>query len=52
MTGLKWFSLESDNAELLAAQEQRLRNAGAAVNPRERIETVDPWGTRVRLLRV
>jgi len=52
-TGLNWFSLEIDNADMLAAQEQRLRAAGAVVTPLgSGIEATDPWGTRVRLVRV
>jgi catechol 2,3-dioxygenase len=52
-TGLNWFSLEIADAELLAAQERKLREAGAQVVPLgDGIEAVDPWGTRVRLLKV
>ena len=52
-TGLAWFSLEIEKPEILQAQEQRLRQAGAAtvVLP-DGIETVDPWGTKVRLIKV
>lgn len=49
-TGLAWFSLQLAKPDLLAAQEQRLRQAGAQiVKLANGIEAVDPWGTRVRL---
>jgi catechol 2,3-dioxygenase len=52
-TGLAWFSLEIAAPELLEAQEQRLRQAGApAAAITNGIETVDPWGTKVRLIKV
>ena len=52
-TGLAWFSLEIAAPEILAAQEQRLRQAGApAVAIADGIETADPWGTKVRLIKV
>jgi catechol 2,3-dioxygenase len=52
-TGLAWFALHVDNQDLLAAQEARLRQAGAAIAPLSGgIETVDPWGTRLRLIKV
>ena len=52
-TGLAWFSLEVATQEILEAQEQRLRQAGApAVVITDGIETSDPWGTKVRLIRV
>jgi catechol 2,3-dioxygenase len=52
-TGLAWFSLEIATQQILEAQEQRLRQAGApAVAITDGIETSDPWGTKVRLSRV
>lgn len=52
LTGLSWFSLTTEKAEMLSAQEDRLRRAGSAVRPVEGgIESSDPWGTRVRLLK-
>jgi catechol 2,3-dioxygenase len=52
-TGLAWFSLEVATPEILQAQEQRLRQAGAPAAAIENgIETVDPWGTRLRLIKV
>jgi catechol 2,3-dioxygenase len=52
-TGLAWFSLEMDNAELYAAREARLRQAGVEVKAiANGIEAADPWGTRVRLIKV
>lgn len=52
-TGLAWFSLEVEKAELLAGVEERLRNAGVAIAAQaDGFEAVDPWGTRVRLVKV
>lgn len=52
-TGLAWFSLEIAAQEIWQAQEQRLRQTGApAVALADGIETADPWGTRVRLIKV
>ena len=52
-TGLAWFSLEIAAPEILAAQEQRLRQAGApAAAIADGIETADPWGTKVRLIKI
>ena len=52
-TGLAWFSLEVEKQDLFAAQEERLRQAGAQVAALANgVEAVDPWGTRVRLVRV
>jgi catechol 2,3-dioxygenase len=52
-TGLIWFSLEVEKQDLFAAQEERLRQAGAAVaNLANGLETIDPWGTRVRIVKV
>jgi len=39
--------------ELLAAQEERLRKSGVKVTAlADGLEAIDPWGTRVRLLKV
>ena len=52
-TGLGWFSLEIAAEEILHAQTLRLRQAGApAATIENGIETSDPWGTKVRLIRV
>jgi catechol 2,3-dioxygenase len=52
-TGLAWFSLEVAAPEILQAQEQRLRQAGApAAAIADGIETSDPWGTKLRLIKV
>lgn len=52
-TGLAWFSLEVEKAELLAGAEERLRKAGVAIAAQAGgIEAADPWGTRVRLVKV
>jgi catechol 2,3-dioxygenase len=51
--GLAWFLLEVEKQDLLAAQEERLRQAGARVAALANgLEAVDPWGTRVRLVKV
>ena len=53
MTGLAWFSLVTDKPDIVAAQEQRLRKTGAKVTAlADGLEAVDPWGTRIRLLKV
>ncbi len=50
-TGLAWFSIEVEGD--FAAHEERLAKAGVpAVSVTGGIETGDPWGTRVRLVRV
>jgi catechol 2,3-dioxygenase len=52
-TGLAWFSLQVEKADLLAGVEERLRKAGAEIAVQaDGIEAADPWGTRVRLVRV
>jgi catechol 2,3-dioxygenase len=52
-TGLAWFSLEIAKPDLFAAQEERLRKAGAdVVAITNGVEVSDPWGTRVRLIRL
>jgi catechol 2,3-dioxygenase len=51
--GLAWFSLEVAADAIMQAQSRRLRQAGAPVTAIENgIETSDPWGTMVRLVRV
>ena len=51
--GLVWFSLEVAAQEILQAQQDRLRQAGApAVAIENGIETADPWGTKVQLIKV
>jgi catechol 2,3-dioxygenase len=53
MTGLAWFSLVTDKPDIVAAREQRLRKTGAKVTAlADGLEAVDPWGTRIRLLKV
>ena len=52
-TGLAWFSLEIDKAELFAAKEERLRQAGVQLTAVSNgLEAADPWGTRIRLVKV
>lgn len=52
-TGLAWFSLVMAKQDIVAAQEERLRKGGAQVTAiADGLEAIDPWGTRVRLLRV
>ena len=52
-TGLAWFSLEIEKPDLFAAQEVRLHQAGVQVVPvANGLEAVDPWGTRVRLIKI
>jgi catechol 2,3-dioxygenase len=52
-TGLAWFSLVTEKPELLAAQGERLRKGSAKVTSLANgVEAIDPWGTRVRLIRV
>jgi catechol 2,3-dioxygenase len=51
--GLAWFSLEVASDEMLQAQTRRLQQAGAAITAIENgIETSDPWGTGLRLIKV
>ena len=51
-TGLAWFSLQVA-PEILQAQQERLRQAGAlAAAIANGLETSDPWGTKVRLVKV
>jgi len=50
-TGLAWFSLMTDKPELMTAQADRLTAAGIATTALSGgFESLDPWGTRVRLL--
>lgn len=52
-TGLAWFSLVTEKRDILAAQEERLRKGGVQVTALANgVEAIDPWGTRVRLLKV
>jgi catechol 2,3-dioxygenase len=52
-TGLAWFSLEVATQQILEAQTLRLRQAGApAAAIADGIETSDPWGTKLRLIKV
>jgi catechol 2,3-dioxygenase len=52
-TGLAWFSLEIEQPDLFAALEQRLRQTGVEVAAvANGLETADPWGTRLRLVKV
>jgi catechol 2,3-dioxygenase len=51
-TGLAWFSLEIDKADLFEARVEQLRKAGVEVEAvANGIEAADPWGTRVRLVK-
>jgi catechol 2,3-dioxygenase len=53
VTGLAWFSLEVEKPDMFAAQEERLRQTGIPVATLANgIEAIDPWGTRVRLIKV
>ena len=50
-TGLAWFSLMTQKPELMAAQAERLTGAKLTAAPiAGGFESLDPWGTRVRLL--
>ena len=52
-TGLAWFSLDIEAPDMLARQEERLAGAGASVSKLANgLETADPWGTKVRLVKV
>jgi catechol 2,3-dioxygenase len=49
--GLGWFAIAADRAETLAAARERLEQAGALLRCIDGgVETVDPWGMRVRLV--
>ena len=50
LPGFRW---KSSKRILFAAQQERLRQAGVEVAPvANGLEAVDPWGTRVRLVKV
>jgi catechol 2,3-dioxygenase len=50
--GLAWFSVEAADRATFDATANRLKAANAAVNANdEGIETADPWGTRIRLIK-
>ena len=50
--GLAWFSLEVQTQEILQALQERLQQAGAPAAAIEKgIETSDPWGTKIRLIK-
>jgi catechol 2,3-dioxygenase len=52
-TGLAWFSLEIEKPDLFAALEERLRkSSGEIVTVAAGIEVSDPWGTKVRLIKL
>jgi catechol 2,3-dioxygenase len=50
-SGLAWFEIAANDAAALETIAERLRGAGARVEPCERgFESADPWGTRVRFV--
>jgi len=52
-TGLAWFSLEIAKPDLFDAQQERLRKASSEiVTVPGGIEVSDPWGTRIRLIKL
>src|SRR4051794_28770608 len=52
-TGLAWFSLEIEKPDLFASQQERLRKAAVQIAAVPGgIEVGDPWGTRVRLIKL
>jgi catechol 2,3-dioxygenase len=52
-TGLVWFSLQVAKPDMFTSLEQRFHRTGAKVAAvAEGIEVVDPWGTRVRLVKL
>lgn len=52
-TGLDWLSLEVADPALLAAQRERMQRAGYTPTTVSRgFESIDPWGTRLRLVAV
>ncbi len=52
-TGLVWFSLEIEKPDLFDAQQERLRKAGSQIAAVPGgIEVGDPWGIRVRLIKL
>jgi catechol 2,3-dioxygenase len=51
--GIMWFSFEYDGSVDAEALQRRLRASGAPVEPFDGgFETRDPWGTRVKFVRV
>lgn len=51
MTGLDWFSLQTNDDTILAARRAELAAKGFAVSEIDGgFEALDPWGTRVRLV--
>ena len=52
MTGLDWFSLHTSDQAILDARRADLQAKGFAVSPIDGgFEALDPWGTRVRLVK-
>jgi catechol 2,3-dioxygenase len=52
-TGLAWFSLEIEKPDLFDALEARLRkSSGEIVTVAGGIEVSDPWGTKLRLIKL
>ncbi len=50
--GLAWFSFEAADQSAFDAVKARLAQAGAPLrDSADGIETADPWGTRVRIVR-
>ena len=50
--GLAWFSVEANSGAAYDGLKSRLMSADAPVKTiSEGIETADPWGTKVRLIR-
>jgi catechol 2,3-dioxygenase len=50
--GLAWFSVEAADDAALAAATSRLKSANAPMQTTATgIETADPWGTRIRLIK-
>ncbi len=48
--GLAWVGLEAADRSALDAVRARLQTAGASLAPfADGFETVDPWGTRIRI---
>jgi len=51
-TGLDWFSFEVQDGGMIGTQIDRLKAGGAELVPiAGGVETADPWGTRLRLVR-
>jgi catechol 2,3-dioxygenase len=50
--GLSWVALEAGDAAALDTAKARLRQAGVELNDTsEGVEALDPWGTRLRIVR-